>query len=108
MKREIEIKPTVQELADEFAVLPSDKQVDFLVAVVRHFRSWGSYRSERQMLDIGSEMRQAGPFVTDFVRALALETFAEPPEEGLHRALVAWGEQIKARVDAKERGDAQG
>lgn len=69
--REIEVHPTVAELAAEFAGLSSEDQVDFLIAVRRHFDSWEPHSRDMQFLWIGEQMRAAGPFVCDFVTRLA-------------------------------------
>jgi hypothetical protein len=79
IKREIEVRPTVPELAKEFAGLSADDQVSFFIEVRKRFDSWQPHARDLQFAWIGDQMRASGHFVCDFINRLAGETV--PPNE---------------------------
>jgi hypothetical protein len=72
MKREIEVTPTVEELAGAFAELGSREQGLFFVLVDAFFRAWGPYERDNQILSVGEALTEhASTSAVELVRGIA-------------------------------------
>lgn len=56
MKREIVVEPTVEEIATVFADLPASHQARFLHEVALVMMSWGPFRRDRQLAELGTTL----------------------------------------------------
>ena len=60
IKREIEIRPTVGEVAQAFADMSDADQAMCLHEIALIFLSWGNYERDHQMLSIAKKMNPNG------------------------------------------------